>query len=73
MSFTFAASGTFPEVKLIAIVFPCRLLCFLRFLLFEDRADNTHPLFAKADRLSREVIGAALEVQRIVRPGLLAG
>jgi GxxExxY protein len=30
-----------------------------------------HPLFAKADKLSREVIGAAIEVHRIMGPGLL--
>jgi GxxExxY protein len=30
-----------------------------------------HPLFEKADRLSREVIGAAIEVHRIMGPGLL--
>ena len=30
-----------------------------------------HPLFAKADRLSGEVIGAAIEVHRIMGPGLL--
>jgi GxxExxY protein len=30
-----------------------------------------HPLFAKADRLSAEVIGAAIEVHRIMGPGLL--
>ncbi len=30
-----------------------------------------HPLFQKADRLSREVIGAAIEVHRIMGPGLL--
>ena len=30
-----------------------------------------HPLFAKADRLSREVIGAAIEVHRTLGPGLL--
>jgi len=30
-----------------------------------------HPLFAKADRLSGEVIGAAFEVHRIMGPGLL--
>jgi GxxExxY protein len=30
-----------------------------------------HPLFAKADRLSGEVIGAAVEVHRIMGPGLL--
>jgi hypothetical protein len=29
-----------------------------------------HPLFAKADRLSGEVIGAAIEVHRIMGPGL---
>jgi GxxExxY protein len=30
-----------------------------------------HTLFAKADRLSGEVIGAAIEVHRIMGPGLL--
>jgi GxxExxY protein len=30
-----------------------------------------HPLFAKADSLSGEVIGAAIEVHRIMGPGLL--
>ena len=30
-----------------------------------------HPLFAKADKLSGEVIGAAIEVHRIMGPGLL--
>jgi GxxExxY protein len=30
-----------------------------------------HPLFAKADKLSGAVIGAAIEVHRIMGPGLL--
>jgi GxxExxY protein len=30
-----------------------------------------HPLFARADKLSGEVIGAAIEVHRILGPGLL--
>src|SRR5262249_34755415 len=30
-----------------------------------------HPRFEKADRLSHEAIGAAIEVHRIVGPGLL--
>jgi GxxExxY protein len=30
-----------------------------------------HPLFAKADRLSGEVIGAAIELHRIMGPELL--
>jgi GxxExxY protein len=30
-----------------------------------------HPSYARADRLSREVIGAAIEVHRVVGPGLL--
>lgn len=30
-----------------------------------------HPQFEKADRLSREVIGAAIEVHRVMGPGLL--
>jgi hypothetical protein len=70
-SFTFVASVIVPEVKLIAILFPSRILCFLRFLLFQDETNNIHPLFANADRLSGEVIGAAIEVHRIMGPGLL--
>jgi len=31
----------------------------------------THAVFEKADRLSREAIGAAIEVHRILGPGLL--
>ncbi len=30
-----------------------------------------HPAFHKADRLSREAIGAAIEVHRVLGPGLL--
>jgi len=30
-----------------------------------------HPLFEKADRFSREVIGAAIEVHRLKGPGLI--
>ena len=30
-----------------------------------------HPLFEKADRLSKDVIGAAIEVHRLKGPGLL--
>lgn len=30
-----------------------------------------HPLYDKADKLSREVIGAAIEVHRILGPGLI--
>jgi len=32
-----------------------------------------HPLFQKADSLSRNVIGAAIEVHRLKGPGLLEG
>ncbi|MCZ7635824.1 MAG: GxxExxY protein [Verrucomicrobia bacterium] len=32
-----------------------------------------HPLFEKADRLSREIIGAAIEVHRVMGPGLIEG
>ena len=46
-------------------------MCRLRFLLFPDEADNMRPLSAKSDRLSAEVIGAAIEVHRIMGPGLL--
>jgi hypothetical protein len=48
--FTFAASVTVPEVKLIANLFPSRILCFLRFLLFQDETNNMHPLFAHPAR-----------------------
>jgi GxxExxY protein len=30
-----------------------------------------HPLYAKADKLSREIIGAAIEVHRLKGPGLI--
>jgi GxxExxY protein len=30
-----------------------------------------HPVFTRADKLSREVIGAAIEVHRILGPGLI--
>jgi GxxExxY protein len=30
-----------------------------------------HPLFEKADRISREIIGAAIEVHRLKGPGLI--
>lgn len=43
----------------------------LRFLLFQNELNSMHELFAKADRLSREIIGAAIEVHRIMGPGLL--
>jgi hypothetical protein len=32
-----------------------------------------HPLFKKADDLSRDVIGAAIEVHRLKGPGLVDG
>ncbi len=64
-------SVTVPDIELSAPVFPSRILCFLRFLLFQDDTNNMHPLVAKADRLSGEVIGAAIEeVHRIMGPGL---
>jgi GxxExxY protein len=46
-------------------------LCFLRFLLFEEESSVLHPLFEKADRLSGEVIGSAIDVHRIIGPGVL--
>jgi GxxExxY protein len=46
-------------------------LRFLRFLLFQGETSGMHPLFLKADRLSGEVIGAAIEVHRVMGPGLL--
>ena len=55
----------------IAILVSSRILRCLRFLLFQDETNNMHPLFAQADRLSGEVIGAAIEVHRIMGPGLL--
>jgi GxxExxY protein len=48
-----------------------RLLLLQRSILFQDETNTMHPLFDKADRLSGEVIGAAIEVHRIMGPGLL--
>ena len=62
---------TVPVVKPIAILLAWRILCFLRFLLFQDETNNMHPRIAKADRFSGEIIGAAIEEQRIMGPGLL--
>jgi GxxExxY protein len=36
-----------------------------------NKGDEMHPLYEKADRLSREVIGAAIEVHRLKGPGLI--
>ena len=47
------------------------ILRFLRFLLFQSETYSMHPLFTKADTLSGGVIGAAIEVHRIMGPGLL--
>jgi hypothetical protein len=47
------------------------ILCFLRFLLFQDETYTMHPNFAKADRLYGEVIGAAIEVHRTMGPASL--
>jgi GxxExxY protein len=45
-----------------------KILRFLRFLGVKSRM---HPLFRKADKLSHEAIGAAIEVHRLKGPGLL--
>jgi hypothetical protein len=45
-------------------------LCSLRCLLFK-LLSPMHPLYEKADRLSSEVIGAAIEVHRKKGPGLI--
>jgi hypothetical protein len=42
------------------------VLCFLRFLLFQDENNTMHSRFVRADMLSGEVIGAAIEVHRIM-------
>jgi hypothetical protein len=48
------------------------LVCFVDFVSFcSERARCIHPRFEKADRLSQEAIGAAIEVHRILGPGLL--
>jgi GxxExxY protein len=39
--------------------------------MFNDENNPMHPNFEKADRLSGEAIGAAIEVHRIMGPGLL--
>jgi P2-related tail formation protein len=41
------------------------------FVVFCVQAFLVHPLFEKADRISREVIGAAIEVHRQKGPGLI--
>ncbi len=48
-----------------------KVLRFLRFLLLRYGSGSIDPLFTKADRLSGEVINAAVEVHRIMGPGLL--
>ena len=45
-------------------------LCFLCCLLFK-MLSPVHPLYEKADKLSSEVIGAAIEVHRDKGPGLI--
>jgi GxxExxY protein len=45
-------------------------LCSLRCLLFK-LLSLMHPLYEKADKLSSEVIGAAIEVHRHKGPGLI--
>lgn len=44
------------------------LLLFVSFVCF---CSSMHPLSSKADKLSYEVIGAAIEVHRLKGPGLL--
>ncbi|MGC8641747.1 MAG: GxxExxY protein [Isosphaeraceae bacterium] len=44
-----------------------------KFTMFADNIPFMHQLFAKADRLTGEVIGAAIEVHRVMGPGLLEG
>jgi hypothetical protein len=41
-------------------------------LYFKDDTNSMRPFFAKADRLSGEVIAAVIELHRIMGPGLLA-
>ena len=43
----------------------------LSFVLFVCFCSFMHPLYAKADKLSYEVIGAAIEVHRLKGPGLI--
>jgi hypothetical protein len=50
------------NVKPAATLFLWRILCFLRVLLFHYETKNMHALFAKADGLSGDSIGAATEV-----------
>jgi hypothetical protein len=44
---------------------------FVFFVIFCLRASPMHPLYEKADKLSSEVIGAAIEVHRDKGPGLI--
>ena len=59
---------TVRDVHRISTLVAWRILCFL---LLKDETNNMHALFAIADRISGEVIGAAIEVRRIIGPGLL--
>ncbi len=48
-----------------------RCLCFLYVKNDPDGGYVMHPLFKKADALTHEVIGAAIEVHRQMGPGLI--
>ena len=37
------------EQQDLQALFPCRILCFLRYLLFQVETNSMHPLFANAD------------------------
>jgi hypothetical protein len=49
----------------------CALRFLLRDLLLQGETDDMRPLFARTDKRSGEIIGAAIEVHRITGPGLL--
>ena len=44
---------------------------FVSFVVFCLESSFVHPLYEKADKLSSEVIGAAIEVHRQKGPGLI--
>jgi GxxExxY protein len=71
-SFPFTRNSLQKETKeMKACLVPAKYnLCSLRSLLF-TLLSPMHPLYEKADKLSSEVIGAAIEVHRHKGPGLI--
>ena len=59
-----ARSSVCVSLVLRSLLFPSVPFCSLRSLLFKNKNFPMHPNFEPADQLSKEVIGAAIEVHR---------